>query len=98
MDVQQYNVTAAAADEENPVGVWAGAPAIAASTVKMVNTSGQPVVVDITGGTVTVVAVNGVTYKSANANVVSGRFRVRRGGNIAITYSVVPTNVTWYYE
>jgi hypothetical protein len=98
MDVQQYNVTAAAADEENPVGVWAGAPAIAASTVKMVNTSGHVQIVDITGGTVSAVAVNGVVYKSANANVLSGRFRVRRGGNIAITYSVVPTNVTWYYE
>jgi hypothetical protein len=98
MDVQQYQATIAAVDEDSPSGLWAGAPAIAASTVPMVNTSGYQVIVDITAGTVTAVTINGNVYKAQNANVVAGRFRVRRGGTIAITYSVVPTHVAWYYE
>lgn len=98
MDVQQYEATMAAVDAESPTGEWAGAPAIAASTVKMYNTSGHPLIVDIAGGTVTAVVVNGVTYKSGNAAVTSGRFRLRRGASLAITYSVVPTSLHWYYE
>jgi hypothetical protein len=98
MDVQQYQATMAAVDAETPTGVWADAPAIADSTIPMVNTSGYAMIVDITAGTVTAVTVNGVVYKSQNANVTAGRFRVNRGGSIAITYSVVPTHVVWYYE
>jgi len=92
MDVQQYNATVAAADAENPSGAWAGAPSLAASTVAMKNTSGHPVWVDVIGGTVTAVKVDGVT-----TGFTSGSFRLRRGSSIAITYSVAPT-LGWFYE
>ena len=61
MDVQEYTETKAAADEAAPSGAWAGAPSLAASTVEMQNTSGYPVWVDVVGGTVTVIEVEGET-------------------------------------
>lgn len=66
------------------------APAIPASTVQAVNNTGQPVAVTVTGGTVTVIAVNGVA-----SGLTAGTVIVPAGGNIAITYSVVPTSWTW---
>jgi hypothetical protein len=66
------------------------APAIPASTVQTVNNTGQPVAVTVTGGTVTVIAVGGVT-----SGITAGTVIVPAGGNIAITYSVVPTSWTW---
>lgn len=92
MDVAQYNTLVAAADELRPSGAWAGAPALAATTVPMTNTSGRAVSVDISGGTVTVVKVDGAT-----TGFTAGTFRLRPGQTIAITYSVAPT-VAWYYE
>jgi hypothetical protein len=92
MDVQQYNATKAAADAENPTGAWAGAPALAASTVAMRNTSGHPVFVDVSSGTVTVIAVDGVT-----TGFTAGSFKLQPNSKIAITYSVAPT-VGWSFE
>jgi hypothetical protein len=92
VDVQQFNVTKNAADASAPSGVWAGAPSLAASTVEMENTSGFPVVVEVVGGTVTVVKVNGTT-----TGITAGSFRVRVGETLAITYSVAPT-LTWTYD
>jgi hypothetical protein len=92
VDVQQYNTVRDAADKARPTGAWAAAPAIAATGVNMVNTSGKPVMVDITGGTITVISINGVA-----TGVITGRFRLGVGDKIAITYSVIPTAVKWFY-
>lgn len=94
MDVQQYNATMEAVDADNPVGVWADAPALAASTVAMTNTSGYPVVVGISAGTVTVVKKNDVTLTAVTT---PAQVRLGRGHTIAITYSVAPT-LQWMYE
>jgi hypothetical protein len=93
MDVQQWNTTQAAADEENPTGLWASAPSLAATTVKMTNTSGFPVRVYCTGGaSVTVIKVNDVT-----TGAIAGSFYLRRGDNIALTYTSTAPTVKWFY-
>lgn len=92
MDVQQYNVTKAAVDRENPFGVWADGPSLAASTVEMINTSGHTVWADVAGGTVTAIKVNG-----AATGLTSGSFRLLPGDDFSITYSVAPT-VGWTYD
>ena len=91
MDVQQFNVTKAAADAEKQRGDWTGKPAIPATTVPATNDSDHLMWVEITGGTVTVVAVDGVTTGRT-----SGAFFLRPGSSIAITYSVVPTSWKWF--
>jgi len=93
MDVQQYRATRDAANQTVPKGDWVGKPAIPASTVAATNTSEHPMWVEIAGGTVTVVKVDGVTI---GARVV-GAFLVRPGSTIAITYSVAPT-WQWFYQ
>jgi hypothetical protein len=81
-----------------PTGLWAGAPALAASNVPMVNTSGRAVAVTITGGTWTAVIIDGVTITNhTSTNTPNVRLRVRRGGSIALTYSVAPT-LQWMYD
>lgn len=65
------------------------APAVPASTVQQVNNTGLPVAVTVTGGTVTVIAVSGVT-----SGLTAGTVIIPAGGNIAITWSVLPT-WTW---
>lgn len=74
-----------------PAGAWSGAPSLAASTVPMVNTSGFPVNVHISAGTVTVIKVDGVT-----TGLTSGTFRLKRGSSLSITYSSAPT-LAWVY-
>lgn len=59
---------------------------IGATTVASVNPNPVPVSVTITGGTVTVIAVNGVT-----TGLTTGTFTIPAGGSITITYSVGPT-------
>lgn len=92
MDVVQLNTLVAAADELRPSGAWSGAPALAATTVPMTNTTHRAVSVDVSGGTVTVIKVDGVT-----TGFTAGAFRLRPDQTIAITYSVAPT-LGWYYE
>jgi hypothetical protein len=65
------------------------APAVPLTTVQQANNTGLPVAVTVTGGTVTVIAVGGVT-----SGLTAGTVLIPAGGNIAITYSVVPT-WTW---
>ena len=77
----------AALEAEIATGDWASKPAIAASTVAVENTSGDTMWVEVAGGTVTVVKVDGVTIGART----SGMFLVRPGSTIAITYSVAPT-------
>ena len=92
MDVQQFRVTEAASTVQYPKGDWTAKPAIPASTVAATNTSGRTMWVEIAGGTVTVVKVNGVTIGART----TGMFVVRPGSTIAITYSVAPT-WQWFY-
>jgi hypothetical protein len=94
MDVQQYKVTKAAVDEERPTGLWTGAPALAASTVAMVNTSGYDVVCNVTGGTTTAVKRNGVTITGLTSAI--GQILLAPGSSIAVTYSAAPT-LQWMY-
>jgi hypothetical protein len=59
---------------------------LAATTVASLNPNPVAVSVTITGGTVTVIAVNGVT-----TGLTTGTFTVPAGGSITVTYSVAPT-------
>ena len=76
--------------------VWSGAPALAATGVAMTNNSGQAVAVTVTGGTVTVISVGGVTQSVNGTNLTSGTFVVPAGSTITITYSVAPT-LSWKF-
>lgn len=91
VDVAQLNTTLAAAERAKPSGDWTDKPAIPASTVPATNDSEHLMWVEVTGGTVTVVAVDGVTTGRT-----SGAFFLRPGSTIAITYSVVPTSWKWF--
>ena len=65
------------------------APAVPASTVAQPNTFGRSCLVTVFGGTVTVIAVGGVTV-----GLIAGTFLVPAGSSITITYAVAPT-WTW---
>lgn len=98
MDVQEWRTLMEVVDEEKPAGNWTGAPALAASTVDMVNTSEWPVIVYVAGvGTVTVVKVDGAVTGLVSTTAPAGHVRLRRGGKLNITYSVAPT-LHWIYE
>jgi hypothetical protein len=98
MDAQELETLLEDIDANKTVGVWAGAPSLAASTVDMVNTSGRPVVVYIAGaGTITVVKVDGAITGQVSTTAPAGSVRLRRGGVLNITYSVAPT-LHWHYE
>jgi hypothetical protein len=73
-----------------PTGDWSGKPAIPASTVTATNDSGHLMAVYVIGGTVTVIAVEGVT-----TGLTAGLVLLKPGATIAITYSVVPTAWRW---
>jgi hypothetical protein len=91
VDVAQLAVTQAAADAVAPDGAWAGAPALAASTVAMTNTTAGRVTVYVSAGTVTVVKVDDVT-----TGLTTGAFTLKPGSALKITYSVAPT-LAWVY-
>jgi hypothetical protein len=79
--------------------LWVDAPALAASTVDMENTSKSSKLVRVSGGTFTVVKVGpkGTTLVTL-ANLVTatpGDVLVRPGHVLNITYSVAPT-VQWF--
>jgi len=92
MDDTQLNELMEVRNSKKPLGDWTGKPAIAATTVAVENTSGYDMLVEVTGGTVTVVKVDTVTVGAR----VSGSFLVRAGSSIALTYSVAPT-WQWFY-
>jgi hypothetical protein len=71
--------------QPNPPAV--NTPAVPASPAVITNTNAFPVSVSVTGGTVTVIAVNGSTVYTATGNTVV----VPAGGTLGLTYSVVPT-------
>ena len=92
MDDDQLKTCMDVLDARKPVGDWTSKPAIPATTVAAENTSGYDMMVEVTGGTVTVVKVDNVTIGTR----VAGPFLVRNGSNIALTYSVAPT-WQWFY-
>jgi hypothetical protein len=61
-------------------------PAVPLTTVPVTNTTGYEVSVDVVGGTVTVVTVNGSVVGAGD-----GAYIVPAGGTIALTYSAAPT-------
>jgi len=69
----------------NPVGSIT-APAIPASTTAYTNSFGVDCMVIVSGGTVTVIAIGGVS-----TGLTSGAFRVPAGQTITLTYSSAPT-------
>jgi hypothetical protein len=64
-------------------------PAVPATTVPLVNTSGVNETITVAGGTVTAIAINGTA-----TGVTSGTFVVPPGGTITLTYTVAPTTFT----
>lgn len=66
------------------------APAVPATTVDLQNTFGREATVIVTGGTVTVIAVDGVA-----TGLTSGSVFVPAGKNITLTYSSAPTWKWW---
>jgi hypothetical protein len=69
-----------------PPAVPATAPAVPATGVAQYSNSGSAVVVTVSGGTVTIIAVNGVS-----TGLTSGAIYVPAGGTITLTYSAAPT-------
>jgi hypothetical protein len=67
-------------------------PAVPASATPVTNTSGYPVQVVITGGTMTNVSVNGATVGAG-----AGTYPVLPGQTISMTYTVAPT-WSWQYS
>lgn len=92
MDLDQLHTLLDDETNNNPTGAWTEAPSLAATTVPMVNTSGSTVWVDVIGGTVTEIDVNGVS-----TGITAGSVRLLNGDSLAITYSGAPT-LGWYYE
>lgn len=66
--------------------LFATAMTLAATGVASLNPNPVARSITITGGTVTVIAVNGVT-----TGLTTGTFTVPVGGSITVTYSVAPT-------
>lgn len=77
-------------------GAVAAAPAVAASGTPVTNSTGGPVAVTLSGGTVTQVAVSGQVVLVGGTNVTGSVVSVPAGGTITLTYSVAPT-WTWKY-
>lgn len=94
MDVQQLRVTQAASDAAGPDGKWASAPAVAATTVDMANTSGRRMMVYTiaNGATITAIKVNQTT-----TGLITGSVLLRPGDKISVTYSGGTPAMTWFY-
>jgi hypothetical protein len=86
-DNQQLSKLAARNNRDITDGLWSGTPAVPATTVVATNTSGKTVWVEVTGGTVTAVKVDGVTIGTR----VAGLFLVRPDSTIAWVGSAAPT-------
>ena len=92
MDDGQLRTLNAYVEKQKPVGDWGAKPAVPATNTPVTNTSGYAMNVEITGGTVTGVKVDGVTVGART----SGSFRVRNGSTIAWVGSAAPT-WQWFY-
>jgi hypothetical protein len=70
-----------------PVWYWSTfTPAVPASTVAVLNTTGQDITVILAGGTATHIAVNGTD----RGTTTPAQVMVPNGGSIAVTYSAAP--------
>jgi hypothetical protein len=87
MDDTQLATCQSVLDSKKPVGDISSKPAVPASNTAVTNPFNHAVHVEITGGTVTGVKVDGVTVGTRT----SGSFRVRKGGTIAWVGSGAPT-------
>lgn len=87
MDDQQYRALQSHMNKQKADGDWTGKPAVPATNVAATNTSGVPMFVEIAGGTVTSVKVDGVTVGART----SGMFYVRPDSTIAWVGSAAPT-------
>lgn len=94
MDAQQLRVTQAALDDEDDAGAWADAPATAATTVAMVNTSGRRVAVYVAtnGATIASIKVDNVT-----TGLIVGTFVLRPGSSLTLAYTVATPALKWIY-
>ena len=92
MDNEQLKKLEAFNEAALPNGDWSDKPAVPATTVTAENTSGRAMFVEVTGGTVTAVKVDGVTVGART----SGLFYVRPGSTIAWVGSAAPT-WQWFY-
>lgn len=92
VDVQQLQATLSAAQAEKVVGALSNGPALPASGVDGTNNTGKMLRGRVSGGTVTVFKVDGVTI----GGMTTGEwFWVRPKGTFNITYSVAPT-LQWF--
>lgn len=73
-------------------GHMAAPPAVPASTVAYQNNLGRDAWVVVSGGVVSVVAIDGTA-----TGLTSGQFVVPKGETIALTYSVTPTWAWWLF-
>ncbi|MFA4834847.1 MAG: hypothetical protein WC749_02080 [Dehalococcoidia bacterium] len=71
------------------------APAVPASTVEVRNNKGYPVIVKVTGGTVTVISTGSVTGALTATGLTAGAVLLPPGWYISITHSSAPT---WTWE
>lgn len=94
MDVAQLQATQRQANREKTSGALSNGPALPASTVDGKNSTGKNLWCRISGGTVTVVKVEGVTLGGLTTNE---WIRVRAGSTFQLTYSVAPT-LQWFEE
>jgi hypothetical protein len=91
VDVQQLLATQAAANDLKTKGTVTG-PALGASTVAVPNLTGKTLLGRISGGTVTVFKVDGVTV----GGMTTGEwFWLRPGSSFEVTYTVAPT-LQWF--
>jgi hypothetical protein len=86
MDVEQYRTTERASEDRIPNGDWYDKPAVPATTVAVENETDFHMWVEITGGTVTAVTIDGESVGRT-----SGMFILRPGSSVAITHSSAPT-------
>jgi len=87
MDEQQRRALYNHINKNMVDGDWAGKPAVPATNTTATNTSGVPMFVEIAGGTVISVKVDGVTVGART----SGMFYVRPDSTIAWVGSAAPT-------
>lgn len=92
VDVQQLRETQRAANESKVKGALSNGPALPASGVDGTNTLDKTIVGRISGGTVTVFKIDGVTI----GGMTTGEwFKLRPDQTFNITYSVAPT-LQWF--
>lgn len=87
MDNTQLRTAEAVNEALTPVGDWSNKPAVPLTTVTATNTADRTMAVEVTGGTVTAVKVDGVTVGTR----IAGLFLVRPGSTIAWVGSSAPT-------